>query len=68
MNPNFTLPVDNTENDYEEDSEPSLELLRLGEQEAKEMKPHQEEVEVVNLGEEGEMKEVKIGTGMTKET
>jgi len=32
------------------------------------MKPHQEEVEVVNLGEEGEIKEVKIGTGMTKET
>jgi len=32
------------------------------------MKPHQEEVEVVNLEEEGEMKEVKMGTGMTKET
>jgi len=32
------------------------------------MEPHQEEVEAVNLGEEGEMKEVKMGTGMNKET
>jgi len=53
LNSNFTLPVDNTEDDYEEDCEPSPELLRLVEKEAKKMKPHQEEVEVVNLGEEG---------------
>jgi len=39
LNPNFTLPVDNTEDDYEENCEPSPELLRLVEQEAKEMKP-----------------------------
>jgi len=42
--------------------------LRLVEQEAKEMKPHQEEAEVVNMEEEGEMKEVKVRTGMTKES
>ena len=43
-------------------------MLRLIEQEAREMKPHQEDVEVVNFEEEGEIKEVKIGTGMTEET
>jgi len=53
--------------DYEEDSEPPPELLRLVEQEARELKPHQEEVEVINLGDENEKKEVKIGTGISKE-
>ena len=55
------------EEDYEEDSEPPPELLRLVEQEARELKPHQEEVEVINLGDENEKKEVKIGTGISKE-
>jgi len=41
--------------------------LRLVEQEAREIKPHQEEIELINLGDENEKKEVKIGTGMTKE-
>ncbi|XP_052736677.1 uncharacterized protein LOC128197875 [Vigna angularis] len=59
--PNFEHPVDNTEDDYEDDPEPSPELLRLAEQESKEIKPHQEDVEVLNLGEEEEIKEVKIG-------
>jgi len=49
------------ENDeYEENCEPSPELLRLVEQEAREIKPHQEEVEMINLGDEGEEKMVKI--------
>jgi len=65
--PNFTLPVNNMEDDYEEDWEPPPELLRLVEQEARELKPHQEDVEVINLGDKNEKKEVKIGTGMTKE-
>jgi len=56
------------ENDYEEDCEPSPELLRLVEQETREMKPHQEDIELINLGEKGEEKKVKIGTTMTKET
>ncbi|KAG2394489.1 RNA-directed DNA polymerase-like protein [Vigna angularis] len=58
--PNFEHPIDNTEDDYEDDPEPSPELLRLVEQESKEIKPHQEDVEVLNLGEEGEIKEVKV--------
>ncbi|XP_052726214.1 uncharacterized protein LOC108332575 [Vigna angularis] len=65
--PNFEHPVDNTEDDYEDDPKPSPELLRLVEQESKEIKPHEEEIEVLNLGEEEEIKEVKIGTGMKKE-
>ena len=42
-------------------------MLRLVEQEARELKPHQEEVEVINLGDENKKKEVKIRTGMSKE-
>ena len=65
--PNFELPDEDTENDYDEDYEPSLELLRLVEQEAREIKPHEERLETVNLGEDGEGKHVKIGTSLTKE-
>ena len=61
-------PVDNTENDYEENCEPSPELMRLVEQEEKEIKPYREDVETINLGEEDEENEVKIGTNMTEET
>ena len=53
--------------EYEENCEPPPELLRLVEQEAREIKPHKEEVELINLGNEGEEKEVKIGAGLTKE-
>jgi len=55
------------ENDYDEDCEPPLELLRLVEQETREIKPHEERLETVNLGEDGEEKHVKIGISMTKE-
>ena len=39
-------------NEYDENCEPSSELLILVEQEAREITPHQEEVEMVNLGDE----------------
>jgi len=65
--PNFELPVEDTENDYDEDCEPPPELLRLVEQETREIKPHEEILETVNLGEDGEEKHVKIGTSLTKE-
>ena len=64
---NVSLPVDDTENDYDEDCETPPELLRLVEQETKEIRPHQEEIKIMNLGEEGEEKQVKIGTTMTEE-
>jgi len=55
------------EDDYEGDSEPSPELMRLVEQESREIKPHQEDVEVLDLSKGDEKKEVKIGTSMKKE-
>ena len=70
MCPNFSLPVDDTKNDYDEDCETPPELLRLVEQETKEIKPYQDEIKIINLGEEGEEgeeKQVKIGTTMTEE-
>jgi len=42
--PNFSLPVDDTENANDEDCETPPELLRLVEQETKEIRPHQEEI------------------------
>jgi len=65
--PNFKLPVEDTENDYDEDCEPPPELLRLVEQETREIKPHEEILETVNLGGDGEEKHVKIGASLTKE-
>ena len=41
------------------------ELERMVTQEDREMKPHQEETKVVNLGVGNEKKEVKVGTSMT---
>jgi len=37
------------------------------EQETREIEPHEEILEIVNLGEEGAEKHVKIGTSLTKE-
>jgi len=38
------------------------------EQETREIKLHQEEIEIINLGMEDEQKNVKIGTSMIVET
>jgi len=54
-------------NDYDDDCETPPELLRLMEQGMEEIKPHQEEIKIINLGEEGEEKQVKIDTTMTEE-
>jgi len=56
------------ENDeFEEDYKPSPELLRLVEHEEKMIKPHEEEIEKINLGDEGEEKIVKIGGDLSCE-
>ncbi|XP_052728311.1 uncharacterized protein LOC108320289 [Vigna angularis] len=69
--PKWAHPVINAEDDPEDDSEDDLEtspeLLRLVERESKEIKPHQEEIEILNLGGEDEMKEVRIDTTMKEE-
>ena len=41
------------------------ELERMVAQDDREMKPHQEEIEVINLGVGYEKKEVKVGMGIT---
>jgi len=51
----------------EEDEDVGLppELKRIIAQEDREMRPHQEETELIDLGTSSGKKEVKIGTGMT---
>ncbi|XP_052489886.1 uncharacterized protein LOC105762019 [Gossypium raimondii] len=49
-----------------EDCVSSPDLLRMVEQEEKQILPHQESVEVVNLENEEEKQEVKIGTSISK--
>ena len=56
-----------SEEDMENDDLPS-DLLRLVEQEERQILPHQEITEVVNLGTEEEKKEVKIGTTLSPAT
>ena len=53
--------------DMENDDLP-LDLLRLVEQDERQILPHQEITEVINLGTEEEKKEVKIGTTLSPAT
>ena len=53
------------EGEEDEGMEFSPKLERMVAQEDWEMKPHQEEMKVVNLGVGNEKKEVKVGTSMT---
>ena len=48
-----------------EDDDLPLDLLRLVEQDERQILPHQEITEVVNLGTKEEKKEVKIGTTLS---
>ena len=61
----FEQLVNQSEDEEDEDWGLTPELKRMVEQEEREMKPHQEEMEIVNLGVGEEKKEVKVGTGMT---
>ena len=61
----FDRDISQTINEEEEEDILSPELERLVAQEEREMKPHQEETELVNLGTTEEKKEVKVGTGIT---
>ncbi|KAA3483834.1 gag/pol polyprotein [Gossypium australe] len=51
-----------------EDYVSSPDLLRIIEQEDKQIRPHQEPVETVNLGSEERRQEVKVGTSMSGDT
>ena len=58
----FKQPVNQTKEEEYEDWGLPPDLLRIVEWEEREIKPHQEETEVVNLGTSEEKKEVKVGT------
>ena len=60
----FDRDVSQMMNEEEEEDVFSPELERLIAQEEREMKPHQEETKLVNLGTGEGKKKVKVGTGM----
>jgi len=61
----FELLVNQAEDEEDEDCGLPPELKRMVEQEDREVKPHQEEMDIVNLGVGEERKEAKVGTSMT---
>src|SRR3954467_1120276 len=60
----FENPIYQTEEESEEDYEVPRELARLLEQEEKTIQPHEEPIEIINLGNDEEKKEVKIGVDL----
>jgi len=60
----FDQEASRTENEKDEDVGLPPELKRIIDQEDREMRPHQEETELVDVGTGSGKKEVKIGTGM----
>ena len=61
----FEWILNQAEDEEDKDAGFPPELERMVTQEDREMKPHQEEMEIVNLGVGEEKKEVKVGTCMT---
>jgi len=61
----FEQEAGRMENEEDEDVGLPPELERIIAQKDQEIRPHQEETELVDLGTDGGKKEVKIGTGMT---
>src|SRR3954467_176499 len=57
----FENPIYQAEDEGEEDCEVPRELARLIEQEEKTIQPHEEPIEIVNIGTDEEKKEIKIG-------
>jgi hypothetical protein len=60
----FDNPIYQAEEESEEDCELPKELARLLKQEERVIQPHQEELEVINLGTEDAKKEIKIGAAL----
>jgi hypothetical protein len=63
--PNFEVPVFEVEEGSDEDA--YNELSRLLEYEEKAIHPFEEQIELVNLGSEDDVKEVKIGSQLCPE-
>ena len=62
----YASEIDNEK--YMENDDLPPDLLRLVEQDEKQISPHQEITEFINLGTEEEKKEVKIGTTLSSAT
>jgi hypothetical protein len=60
----FDNPIYQAEEESEEDCELPKELARLLKQEERVIQPHQEDLEVINLGTEDAKKEIKIGAAL----
>ena len=60
----FDNPIYQAEDEIEEDCEVPWELDRLLQQEEQVIQPHEEPVEVLNLGTDEDRKEIKIGVGL----
>ena len=60
----FDNPIYHAEEEGKEDCELPKELARLLKQEEKVIQPHEEQVEIVNLGTEEVRKEVKVGAAL----
>jgi hypothetical protein len=60
----FKSPINQAEEGDENDCEIPEGLTRLLEQEEKVIQPHQEPVEVINLGTKEDRKEVKVGASL----
>jgi len=65
LNVNFEQRVNQVEDEEDKDWGLPPELKRMVKQGDREVKPHQEETEVVNLGDGGGKKKVKVGTSMS---
>src|ERR1043165_9678068 len=60
----FDNPIYQAEDESEEDCEVPGELVRLLQQEDRVIQPHEEQVEVVDLGPDEDRKEIKIGADL----
>ena len=63
-NYDFECPVNQVEDESEEDCDIPGELARLLLQEEKAIQPHEESIEVINLGTESDKKEIRIGANL----
>jgi len=60
------IDIDEVDNDDIDDSDLPQDLLRLVEQEERQIVPHKETTELINLGTEEDRREVKIGTTLSE--
>ncbi|MCI37436.1 hypothetical protein A2U01_0058660, partial [Trifolium medium] len=61
------FPINQAEEGDENDCELPEGICRLLEQEEKEIQPHQEPIEVINLGTDEDKKEIKIGASLQED-